>query len=136
LLHACALRDLLREVGPDEPAKLAERFDEHTETTVGALYRATLVFDRHRLAEIEGDITGQPYRTADPAWAITKAMEAAASRDPHVLRAHSSIAAFIATPEEVLAEPGLLDKVVSLGADVPRHSGPGPTRAELLAAIV
>ena len=28
LLHACALRDLLREVSPDEPERLARRFDE------------------------------------------------------------------------------------------------------------
>ncbi|MGP4030297.1 NAD(P)/FAD-dependent oxidoreductase [Actinomadura sp. 3N407] len=50
LLRACALRDVLRETGPDEPAKLAERFDEVTETTVGPLYRMTPAFDRHRLA--------------------------------------------------------------------------------------
>jgi 2-polyprenyl-6-methoxyphenol hydroxylase-like FAD-dependent oxidoreductase len=135
LLHACVLRDLLREVGPDEPAKLAERFDEVTETTLAPLYRMTLALDRHRLAEIDGDITGRPYRTADPAWAITKAMEAAALRDPDVLRARSSIASLIATPDEVLAQPGLLDQVISLGADAPQYPSPGPTRAELLAAL-
>jgi flavin-dependent dehydrogenase len=35
LLHACALRDLLREVSPDEPERLARRFDEVTQATVG-----------------------------------------------------------------------------------------------------
>lgn len=62
-------------------------------------------------------------------------MGAAALGDPDVLRAHSSIASFIATPDEVLAEPGLLDKVLSIGAGAPRYAGSGPSRVELLTAI-
>ena len=72
-----------REVGPDEPERLARRFDEVTQTTVGPLYRATLEFDRHRLAE-----------------------------------------------------PGMPDKVITVGSAAPRYSAPGPARAELLAALV
>ena len=66
LLHACALRDLLREVNPGDPGGLVRRFDEITQTTVEPLYRATLQFDRHRLAEIDGEITGKPYRPPTP----------------------------------------------------------------------
>jgi hypothetical protein len=100
LLHACALRALLRETGPDEP-----------------------------------EITGTPYRASDPAWAISKALDTAASRDPDALRASISVAALTATPEEALAAPGLLAKVISLGAAGPRYPAPGPRRADLLAAI-
>ena len=135
LLHSCVLRDLLRQVGPEEPEKLVRRFDEDTEASVGHLYRMTLDFDRHRLAEIEGDISGQPYTTADPAWAITKSMDAAKLQDPDVLRARVSIGSLQATPPEVLATPGLLDKVLALGADAPQYPAPGPTRTELLATI-
>jgi pimeloyl-ACP methyl ester carboxylesterase/2-polyprenyl-6-methoxyphenol hydroxylase-like FAD-dependent oxidoreductase len=135
MVHACALRDTLREVGPDEPGKLAERFDEVTETTVTPLYRMTLGFDRHRLAEIDGDIVGEPYRTSDPGWAITKALESGALRDPDVLRARSTIASLLATPDEVFAEPGVLDKVIAVGANAPQYPTPGATRSELLAAI-
>jgi 2-polyprenyl-6-methoxyphenol hydroxylase-like FAD-dependent oxidoreductase len=135
LRHALGLRDLLREVEPNEPEKLVRRFDEATETTVTPLYRMTVGFDRHRLAEIDGDITGQPYRTDDPAWAITKAMDAAKFRDPDVLRARMLIGSMLATPPEVLATPGLLDKVIALGAGAPQYATPGPTRSELLAAI-
>jgi 2-polyprenyl-6-methoxyphenol hydroxylase-like FAD-dependent oxidoreductase len=91
LLHACALRDLLREVGHDEPEKPVWRFDEVTETTVAPLYRMTLAFDRHRLAEITGEIAGAPYRTADATWAMSKALYAAALRDPDVVRASASV---------------------------------------------
>jgi 2-polyprenyl-6-methoxyphenol hydroxylase-like FAD-dependent oxidoreductase len=135
LLHACAVRDLLRQVGVSEPEKLARRFDEVTETTVAPLYRMTLGFDRHRLAEINGDITGQPYRTPDPMWAMTKALYAAADRDPDVRRAYVSVMSLIATPQQALAAPGLRGKVITLGANAPRYPTPGPTRAELLAAV-
>jgi hypothetical protein len=135
MIHACALRDLLREVGLDEPAKLAERFDDVTETTVGPLYRTTLAFDRHRLAEIDGDIAGEPYRPSDPGWAITKALEVAAMHDADVLRARALIVSLLATPQEVFAQPGLLEKVIALGADAPQYPWPGPSRSELLAAI-
>jgi 2-polyprenyl-6-methoxyphenol hydroxylase-like FAD-dependent oxidoreductase len=135
LLHAIALRDLLREVEPDEPEKLVKRFDEVTDTMVTPLYRMTVGFDRHRLAEIEGDITGEPYQTDDPSWAIAKAMDAAKFRDPDVLRARILLGSMLATPPEVLATPGLLDKVITLGADAPQYTTPGPTRSELLATI-
>jgi 2-polyprenyl-6-methoxyphenol hydroxylase-like FAD-dependent oxidoreductase len=135
LLHACALRDLLREVKPDEPERLARRFDEVTQATVGPLYRATLEFDRHRLAEINAEITGQPYQPGDPAWDISKALYAAAPHDPDVLRAYTSVAALTALPADVLAEPGMLDRVISIGSTAPRYCDPGPSRTELLAAI-
>ena len=135
LLHACALRDLLREVGPDHPERLARRFDQITQATVSPFYRATLEFDRHRLAEINGEITGQPYRPEDPAWDISKALYAASPRDPDVLRAYTAVAALVAMPGEVLAEPGLLEKVIALGSTTPRYPAPGPSRAELLSAI-
>jgi 2-polyprenyl-6-methoxyphenol hydroxylase-like FAD-dependent oxidoreductase len=134
LLHACAVRDLLGQVGPGEPEKLARRFDEVTETTVTPLYRMTLGFDRHRLAEINGDITGQPYRTPDPMWAMSKALYAAADRDPDLRRAYASVMSLIATPQEALAAPGLRGKVIALGAGAPRYPTTGPGRAELLAA--
>ncbi len=53
-----------------------------------------------------------------------------------MLRAYASVASLTALPEEALAEPGLLAKVISLGSSTPRYPAPGPSRAELLAAIV
>lgn len=135
LLHARALRDLLRTTGPDEPEKLARGFDETTEATITPLYRATLATDRHRLAEIDGEIGGEPYRTSDPAWLIGTAMYGLAHHDPDVLRGYMSIAELMATPEEVLADAALANKVFTAGLDLPRYPSPGPRRAELLAAV-
>ena len=110
--------------------------NEVTQATVGPLFRSTLEFDRHRLAEINGEITGEPYRPADPAWEVSKALYAAAARDPDVLRAYTAVAALIALPREALAAPGLVDTVMALGTGAPRYPAPGPARAELLDALL
>ena len=73
--------------------------------------------------------------TSNPAWDFSKALYAAAACDPDVLRAYTSVAALTAMPADVLAEPGMLDKVISVGSAAPRYSAPAPARAELLAAV-
>jgi len=135
LLHARSLRDLLREVHPDEHEKLVRRFDEVTTATVEPWYRLTLWYDRHRLAEIDADISGAPYQTEDPRWPITKATFAASLLDPECARGYQSIVSLLTTPNELLAEPGVLDRVTRLGANSPAYPLPGPSRRELLAAI-
>ncbi len=136
MLHACALRDLLRDVTPDQPEKLVRRFDEVTESTVTPLYRMTLAFDRHRLNEIAADVAGETYQTSDAGWAMTKALYAAAQHDPDVLRAYASVVSMLSTPQEALAAPGMVGKVLTLGANAPQYPTLGPNRAELLSAIV
>jgi 2-polyprenyl-6-methoxyphenol hydroxylase-like FAD-dependent oxidoreductase len=135
MVHARLLRDLLRETDPDDHDKLARRFDELTAQVAEPLYRTTVWLDRHRLAEIDGDIAGTPYRPDDQRWAVGKALLAASLADPELTRAYSSIASFIATPDEVLAEPGVLDRVIALGMGAPQYPVPGPARAALLAAL-
>jgi flavin-dependent dehydrogenase len=135
IIHARVLRDVLRETGADDHDKLVRRFDEATARTVEPLYRATNGYDTHRLAEIDGDVAGVPYRPADPRWTGAKALFAAALRDPDILRAYQSVASFLTTPDEVFATPGLRDRVLALGMSAPRYPLPGPSRAELLEAI-
>jgi len=135
LLHACCLRDVLRDVDPADPEKLARRFDEATTTVVEPLYRMTLGFDRHRLAEIAADVDGTPYVTDDPRWRVGKATFAASLTDPDITRAYVSLASLLVTPDELFATPGLVDRVLQLGAGAPNYPLPGPTRQELLATI-
>lgn len=135
LEHALCLRDVLREGGPDRPGDFAQAFAAATAAEVEPHYRSTLNFDRHRLNEIHGDASGVPYETDDPGWAIGRAMEAAGAADEEALRAFLSIASLLATPEEVITAPGLLDTVITLGAEAPRYPLPGPDRTELLAAV-
>ncbi len=135
LLHARTLRDLLREVDPEEHEKLARRFDELTAAVVEPLYRLTLWYDRHRLAEIEADIAGVPYQADDQRWAVTKATFAASLSDPEIARGYQSLTSLLTTPTEFLAEPGVLDRVIQLGMGAPSYPIPGPDRRELLAAV-
>jgi 2-polyprenyl-6-methoxyphenol hydroxylase-like FAD-dependent oxidoreductase len=135
LLHACSLRDLLREIGPDEPEKLVRRWDDVTSAVVAPLYRMTVAYDRHRLAEIEAECAGRSYQTPDPAWAMTKALRLALLHDPEVLRGYLDIIGLIATPDEVLARPRMFERVVELGANAPAHTLPGAPRTELVAAL-
>lgn len=140
LLHACALRDVLREEDPgaadaDGAEKLARRFAEVTTTEIEPFYRATLAFDRHRLAEIDADIAGTDYTPGDPMWAISKAMTAAALSDPDIARGFAAIAGMLEAPDDVLARPGFLDKVIEKGVTAPQYPLEGPPRSELLATL-
>lgn len=133
MLHAVCLRDVLRELPPDEPA-FARRWDEITADAVEPLYRDTLAFDRHRLAEIDAQINGVPYETDDPGWLFGQALGRAAISDPELLRATLSIASLLERGVDVIARPGIVDKVIALdpGAGEP---APGPDRAGLLAIV-
>ncbi|MFX0574452.1 FAD-dependent oxidoreductase [Nocardia nepalensis] len=133
--HAALLRDVLREVGSTDPEKLILRFDEVTEATQGPVYHATAAWDLHRLAQIDGEIAGVPYETDDQDWALRQALEAAKLQDPNVLRAFGDVGSLIRTPDEALAIPGLVERIVELGGGAARYPEPGPSRAELLAVI-
>jgi 2-polyprenyl-6-methoxyphenol hydroxylase-like FAD-dependent oxidoreductase len=135
LLHACALRDVLREVSPSDAQGFARRWDEVTEATVGPLYRGTLFFDRHRLAEIDAEIAGRAYEPEDRAWAISTALYAGAGRDPEVLRALQRIGGLLATPREIVAEPGMVDRILAAADGQPRYPFPGADRATLVATV-
>jgi 2-polyprenyl-6-methoxyphenol hydroxylase-like FAD-dependent oxidoreductase len=134
-MHAVGLRDLLREQGLDDPMALAARWHEVTESTVGPWYRETLQGDRFRLAEIEAVIRGEDYDPGDPAYELGKAMEVASGQDGDVLRGFARIAGVIERAEEVLADPALVEKVVTLGADWRSAPTLAPSRPDLLGLV-
>ncbi|GIE99262.1 hydroxylase [Paractinoplanes rishiriensis] len=134
LLHACTLRDLLRETEPAEADKLARRFAERTAAVIEPLYRATYWFDRHRIAEMEADAAGVTYRPDDQRWAVARALYVAALSDPEAARANLAISSVLATAPEVLAANGLAARVSAIAGGV-RYPMPGPDRAGLLAAL-
>lgn len=132
MIHAQALRDHLRVADVADREGFALGFDEATMATVEPYYRSTLSFDRHRLAEVEAEIAGVPYETDDPAWEMTRALMSASGKDGDTLRAFLTLANVLATPEEIFADPNVLEKTISLGGDWRNEPAPGPTRRELL----
>lgn len=134
LIHAVALRDLLGQEDGADPGRFALAWHRATRVTVEPWYRATLGFDRHRLAEAEAATRGQPYDPGDPVWEMTQALQLAATRDPDVLRGFLRIAGVLASVDEVFSEPGFVDKVIALGADWREQPSAGPSREELVEA--
>ena len=135
LMHAVALRDLLRDASIDFPVELAQRWHEVTATTVEPYYRATLAFDRHRLAEVDAGIDGKIYDPGDPQYEISKALASASRKDPDLFRVFMKVVGVLEGPDEALAAPGVLDKVVELGANWRDDPTLAPTREELLAVV-
>ena len=134
LIHAQALRDLLRDHGIDDPVGFANAWHDITLERVEPLYRDILTFDRHRLSEMNAQIAGVPYETEDRGWAIGKALQAGGRSDPELFRGYLEIASVLARAGDVLARPGVLDKVLA-AAQTPAEPLPGPSRAELVALV-
>jgi 2-polyprenyl-6-methoxyphenol hydroxylase-like FAD-dependent oxidoreductase len=132
LMHSLALRDLLRTSAGDDPLSFARAFDEATMATVEPWYRATLAFDRHRLADIDAHIRGETYRPDDPGWDIAQGLQFAAGLDPDCFRALLSVVGVLRTPEEALDRPGVFEKVIALGAGWRDAPAFGPSRDQLL----
>jgi flavin-dependent dehydrogenase len=132
LLHALALRDLLRTSATENPATFTSRWEAVTLQTVEPWYRATLGYDRHRLAEVEAAMNETSYEPGDPAWEITKALAHGATADGELLRARLRIAGVLNTPADLMAETGLADRVKRVGGDWRDHPLPGPGRKQLL----
>jgi 2-polyprenyl-6-methoxyphenol hydroxylase-like FAD-dependent oxidoreductase len=133
LEHSVALRDLLRRVGPDAPEALVSEWDRVTREVVEPWYRATLHFDRHRLAEIEAAIADETFEPGDVVWELTKALLHGSVLDPDVFRGFLKIMSLLETADEVLAEPGFADKVMAVGGGWRDAPILGPSRPELVA---
>ena len=133
VLHACALRDALASSW-GTPRELVETVARVTHAQVNPWVDAAVSFDRHRAAEMEADRLGEPYRPADPGWAMTTALAAGASVDPSLARAFSRIGGLLAEPAEVLSLPDVQRR---LGPHLsgPRYSPRGPSRSDLEQAL-
>jgi 2-polyprenyl-6-methoxyphenol hydroxylase-like FAD-dependent oxidoreductase len=132
IVHAAALRSLLREDSLGDPKGFALRWGEMTAETVQPYFAETLSFDRHRLAEVEAAIEGRPYDCDDADWVVGQALASAILKDPELLRGFVDVATLLDCQENVLARPGVAEKAVALADPT---LPPGPDRAELLSLI-
>ncbi len=135
MLQAVALRDTIAATGLDDPWEFACSFHHATAELVEPWYRDTLAADRHRLAEIDALIAGGAYRPRDPGWEISQTLAAAAFKDADCFRGFASVAMMLNRAAEVAARPGLLDKVIALGAGWRDEPIPAPSRGELLSIV-
>ncbi len=135
MLHATVLRDTIATTGLDDPWEFACSFHEATAEVVEPWFRDTLVADRHRLAEIDALLAGREYRPSDPSWELSRALAAAAFKDPGCLRGFVSSVMALDREADVLARPGMLEKVAALGGGWRDEPIPAPSRDGLLDAV-
>jgi 2-polyprenyl-6-methoxyphenol hydroxylase-like FAD-dependent oxidoreductase len=131
-MEATCLRDVLREVPCGDPVELSHRWHDRVGNVVYPYVTETLTAARHRHAEIEAQLAGQVYRTADPVWQLGQALGRAAAHDPDLLRVTMSVACLFDRAGDVFRRRDVLRRLEDVG-DVPGL--PGPTRRELEAAI-
>ena len=131
--HARALRDLLHEP-PDDPKTLSTAWHAATLETVEPWYRTTLAYDSARHEQVTASIEGRPFEP-DPVYEMTMALTVAAMKDPEVMRAYFEIVGALTLPEEIMARPGMFERIIELGGGWRDEQLPGPSREELLATV-
>lgn len=134
-MHALALRDCLRQTDIDDPTVFAEAFATATAEIVEPWYEATLSFDRQRLAEMGAIAEGRPPGDLPPDYEMAKAMQSALLKDPDCFRGFLDITFVQSLPAEVLARPGLMDKVIEHGSKWRDDPLNGPERATLVELV-
>lgn len=134
LAQAIALRDSVR-ADLDDPVGLAQRYDRVTEESLTPYYRQQVDADRQSAAQIRARIAGEPVPTEDdPRQKMQAAFFAAAAVDPVVARAVLEVFSCLTLPAELMARPGMAERVAPFLGSAPPLT-PGPTRDNLLALV-
>jgi 2-polyprenyl-6-methoxyphenol hydroxylase-like FAD-dependent oxidoreductase len=132
LMQALGTAEVVRQ-HLDNPLALALAQDLMTETQVTPWYRNTIEFDRTRIARFNALIEGRPEpQPTDPPARIAKALLVAMMYDADLFRAAAEMRSLLALPQEVLARPGMVDRILEVAATHDAVMPPGPSREELL----
>jgi 2-polyprenyl-6-methoxyphenol hydroxylase-like FAD-dependent oxidoreductase len=135
LMQAAGTTDVVRDHLGD-PLALAAAHDQMTQARVTPWYRHTIAVDRQRMAEITACIEGRPaVPSADPAAVAFRLMRVAMMHDPEAFRAFNEIVGLLTLPDEVLARPGILDRMTEIARDHEAIAAPGPSRREVLTGL-
>jgi 2-polyprenyl-6-methoxyphenol hydroxylase-like FAD-dependent oxidoreductase len=135
LMHAVGTADLVGEHLGD-PLALALAHDEMTQARIKPWYQNTIAIDRARLAQLDAS-AGRPAPppAAEPDARVMRDLAVAMLYDADLFRAFIEFVGMHALPQEVLARPGLADRVAAVAAEHEEVVIPGPTRAGVLASL-
>jgi 2-polyprenyl-6-methoxyphenol hydroxylase-like FAD-dependent oxidoreductase len=135
LMHALGTVEVVRQ-HLDNPLELALAHDSMTETRVTPWYRDTIEIDRSWIARINASIEGRPEpRPADPPARLAQAFLVARMYDADLFRAAVEMRSLLALPREVMARPGVVDRIMQVASAHEAVSPPGPSREELLSML-
>jgi len=131
-MHALGTVEVVRQ-HLDNPLALTLAQDSMTETRVTPWYRNTIEIDRTRIARFNALIEGRPEpQPRDPPARIASALLVAMTYDADLFRAAAEIRSLLALPQEVMARPGLVDRIMEVAGTHEAVTPPGPSRQELL----
>jgi 2-polyprenyl-6-methoxyphenol hydroxylase-like FAD-dependent oxidoreductase len=132
LMHAVGTAEVAEQY-LDNPLELARAHDSMTETRVTPWYRNTVEIDRMWIARYKAFLEGRPEpQPAGPSAQVTSALGVAMMYDADLFRAFLETRSVIALPQEVMARPGVVDRIMQLAGSHERVMPPGPSREELL----
>jgi 2-polyprenyl-6-methoxyphenol hydroxylase-like FAD-dependent oxidoreductase len=132
LMHGVGTVEVVRQHLDDPPA-FALAHDSMTETRVTPWYRNTVEIDRTRIAQIHALIGGRPaLQPTDPPARIRNALLVAMMHDADLFRAYAEIVSLLALPQEVMARPGVIDRIMEVAGTHEAVTPPSPSRDELL----
>jgi hypothetical protein len=105
----------------------------HDRDASDAWYRNTVEIDRTRIAQINALIGGRPaLQPTDPPARIRNALLVAMMHDADLFRAYAEIVSLLALPQEVMARPGVIDRIMEVAGTHEAVTPPSPSRDELL----
>jgi 2-polyprenyl-6-methoxyphenol hydroxylase-like FAD-dependent oxidoreductase len=132
LMHARGTVEVVRQ-HLDNPLALALAQDSMTDMRVKPWYRDTIEIDRTRIARIRALMEGrpEPQPTGQRAH-IAKALLVAMMYDADLFRASSEMRSLLALPQEVMARPGVVNRIMEVASTHEAVIPPGPSREELL----
>jgi 2-polyprenyl-6-methoxyphenol hydroxylase-like FAD-dependent oxidoreductase len=117
----------------DDPLALAIAHDQMTQARITPWYRDTVGFDRGRKAQIDAAVDGRPSPApAGPAAPLAAALPRAMLYDPDIFRAYLETVSMVTLPAEVMARPGLSERIQAIAGQRDDFVMPGPDRAGLL----
>jgi 2-polyprenyl-6-methoxyphenol hydroxylase-like FAD-dependent oxidoreductase len=132
LMHAVGTAEVVRQHLGD-PLALALAHDSMTEARVTPWYRNTIEIDRRWISRWNALIEGRPDpQPADPRAHIADAIAIAMMYDADVFRAAVEMRSLLTLPQEVMARPGLVDRIKEVAGANEAVIPPGPSRGELL----
>lgn len=104
-----------------------------TEARVAPWYRNTVEIDRMWIARFNASIKARPApQPTDPRARIAKAFSVAMMYDADLFRAANEIRSVLTLPQEVMARPGLVDRIMEVADSHEPVTPPGPSREQLL----
>jgi len=117
----------------DKPAEMALAWDRATEEQAMPWHAATVDIDRVRGPEADAFRLGlaDPHDPNDLGIAGARAFASAVHYDAQLLAHYGEIMSCMTLAPDVIARPGVLERVIEVASQNPTHETPGPDRGKL-----